>query len=402
MNTYILTYTPFPNNGGASANRIKGYAKSIISTGTSCIVVPYKHTETHDNPINLRAEGSYEGVPFVYSCNDTIRSKFRIIRYLQDKFDKILLIRFIKKHIKKNDIVILYLLEETTFVSKIIDSIHSVGAYAILELCEYPFLECIGGLGDKLREKYAKTVLSKVDGCICISRALYDYAKPLVNDKCITTIVPILVDFEKYNLPNNSETAEYEYVFHSGSLYERKDGVVGIIAAIGIANQELERPIHFVSTGILDRSPDRNKIIDVIDKYNLHDCVHFLGYVSTEVLQEKLSKAKLVIINKHVTTQNEYCFATKTGEYAASGKPIIMTDIGEAKRWFKHKESAFFVECENVIELSEAIIRLMQDDKLRNKISDGGKDVCIKKFSIQANSHMLLHMFQQIIELNEK
>ena len=51
-----------------------------------------------------------------------------------------------------------------------------------------------------------------------------------------------------------------------------------------------------------------------------------------------------MIINKRPNLQNRYCFATKLGEYLLTGKPVIISDVGEAKNYLKDGESAYIVD----------------------------------------------------------
>ena len=78
--------------------------------------------------------------------------------------------------------------------------------------------------------------------------------------------IPIMVDFEKYFLPDRSSEAQVPYIFHSGTLLEQKDGILGIVEAFGIASQKTPFPIKFISTGNKDQSPHKVAINKLIKK----------------------------------------------------------------------------------------------------------------------------------------
>ena len=65
MKVYIVTKEPFPN-GMAATNRIKCYAKAIISQGVSCEVLIFSRTEMVETIKNTEANGVYDNIPFKY------------------------------------------------------------------------------------------------------------------------------------------------------------------------------------------------------------------------------------------------------------------------------------------------------------------------------------------------
>lgn len=397
MKVYIVTREPFPN-GMAATNRIKCYAKALINIGVECTVLVFTQTEVYGKtPKNLVGKGTFEGISFQYIGGTPLRNKNVFIRQIDDRLDAYKLFFFLKKNLQKGDMVLAYLGYYSRFLNSIIDVVHKKGARFVRELCELPY-----GTSEEtaknviLRQKTLLKQFPKCDGFIAISDALYDVAKEYKSSQAKIVKVPILVDFQKYDLPDNSKNMEVPYIFHSGTLYEQKDGILGMIEAFGIASQRLPYPIRFILTGKKENSPHLFEINHLIEKYQLSDKVVFTGYLSDNELKDYLSKASLVIINKYKTQQNEYCFSTKLGEYLSAGKPVIITKVGEAMNWLTDGESAYLVEPENALLLAEKIVYAFGDDEKRYKIAENGRIVCKKSFDYHVYGSKLFDFFNSI------
>lgn len=397
MKVYIISKEPFPN-GMAATNRIICYAKAIISAGVKCEVLIYTRTESYGRKIkNTIGEGYFEGIPYRYMGKTPIRSKNIFIKQIDDKFDAYRLISFLNNKLQKGDIVLGYLGHYSFFINKVIDVIHKKGAKFVRELCELPYATKKESKRNiLLRKKVFLKQFPKCDGFIAISEALCNIANRYKSSKAKIIKIPILVDYKKYDLDDDSINTDIPYIFHSGTLYEQKDGILGMIEAFGIASKKSLSPIRFILTGKKEDSPHFIQLNYLINKYQLNDKIQFTGYLSEHDLRTFLSKASLVIINKYVTEQNKYCFSTKLAEYLAAGKPVIITNVGEAINWLKNNESAYIVEPENTSCLAEKIIQAFTNNNERNNIAKQGKIVCKDNFDYRIYGTKLLAFFQSI------
>ncbi len=160
--------------------------------------------------------------------------------------------------------------------------------------------------------------------------------------------------------------------------------------------KRLSTPICFVATGNLDSSPHKEAIISLIKEYQLADRFQLTGYISDNELKDYLSKATAVIINKKPTQQNIYCFSTKLGEYLAAGKPVIMTNVGEATNWLSNNKSAYIVEKENNEALTDAIVRVFSEPVEARGIGQEGKRVCQNSFDYRVWGKPMVSFFESL------
>lgn len=394
MKVYIITKASFPY-GLAASNRIKCLAKAFILGGAECEVLVFGRNTTSQE--NVKAKGVYEGVPFEYIGGSTKRVKGNITGRLQAFYLQVCLLLRLLGTLNAGDYICSYINKNNFFRRVLIALTHWKGAYFISELCELPY-----GTGKetpsaiKGRNYEYQHLFPRYDGIIAISDALVKLAKQYCSPKCVVEKVPILVDYEKYDLEDHSKEAEYPYIFHSGTLFEQKDGILGMIEAFGKATKRLSIPLHFISTGQKEKSPHYDDIEKLIEKYQIQDRIHFVSYLSNEELREALSKASLVIINKYPTQQNVYCFSTKLGEYMAAGKPIIITKVGEAMNWLSSGKDCLMVEPNNKEQLVESIKYVFEHPEIAKDLGREAKLTCRNSFVYSAYSSVLNRMLDTI------
>ena len=68
----------------------------------------------------------------------------------------------------------------------------------------------------------------------------------------------------------------------------------------------------------------------------------------------------------------ENCFSITILEAMLSKVPCIITKAGMTEKFFAHKKDAYLVEKKNPKALSNAIVKLLGDLKLRNNLSENG------------------------------
>lgn len=396
MKVYVITGEPFPN-GMAATSRIKCYAKALLSQNVECEVLVVRKTESFNNPRNTKGDGIYEGVPYKYIMGSPVPSENILIRQIESRTYKFKTQLYLEKILNEDDVILDFLGPQTKFVEKLIRITHKKGASYCRDLCELP-----AGTGAETNEaiKRRKYILEKIfpklDGVIAISETLFELANQYVSKKCVVIKMPILVDFIRYELKDNSNETDIPYIFHAGSLSEQKDGFLGMITAFGIAIQKSGLNIRFVSTGNLEKATNADEISKIIEQYNIKDKIQFKGFISETDLKQYLSSASLVIINKHITQQNKYCFSTKIGEYLAAGKPIIITRYGEAMNWLKDGETAYIVEPNDEQQLANAIIRAFENNEERKHIGIKGKELCKIAFDYHNAGKPMLKMINQM------
>lgn len=388
MKVYIITCESFPN-GMAATSRIKCYASGLINSGIACKVIIAKRTEVYGKPPkNIVGQGTEDGIDFEYIGGSPLRASNIVVRKLSDYIDFIRTYRKILKEVNEGDVVLTYM-REHPFCKYIIRAAHKVHAKVVRDLCEYPF-----GTGDeterikKKRERYLMDVFPKYDGYIAISQSLYELANKYKSGSGKIVKIPIMIrngqsskNSHEGDIPRTFIPAGIPYIFHSGTLYEQKDGILGAVEAFAIAKKKIKEPLKYVLTGNIESSPVREELKSIIQKYSVRDDVVFVGYLTMKELESLQQNCMMMIINKNDNQQNRYCFATKLGEYLLTGKPVVTTTVGEVKFYLKDGENAYLISPGDTEALAERVEYIFTHSQESQSVGANGKKIAQENFS---------------------
>ncbi len=377
MKLYIITNEPFPN-GMAATKRIACYAKSLVMQGDKCEIILFHRTEVYGKkPNNTLGNGQCEGYTFRYIGGTPLRGSNVFYRRYCDYIDKVNTLRYLSRHLTQEDVVMLYMREETSLTQRILRLAKKRGVAVIRELCEYPF-----GTQEEQpqtaakREAYMRDVFTQFDGAVCISEPLLAYAKEHhPNGRFIK--VPILVEQQ---VAADKYEHERPYIFHGGTMFERKDAIVSTMKAYGMAFQRINGQLDFILAG--PPSPHQKELDRIIREYGMEGHVTFLPLLPPHEVAKYQNGAYLTILSKNDNPQNRFGFSTKLGEIMMSETPVITTTVGEANCWLKDGESAYIVEPHRPELIADKIVDVFRHPEESRKIALRAKEIAVEFFSL--------------------
>lgn len=381
-------------NGKASSARVREYSKGFIKNGVETIVLmPQPRIPYNQKKINPDNGIDSNGVKFRNMSGKSQRSKYLPIRLLLDVYGKTMTLLWLLFNLKKDDCVILY--EGSNRWFKKVISVCKIRKVKIgMELNELPFgvttetKETI-----KNREYMLKNIFHKFDFFLCISQPLCDLAKAHSPNATVIK-VPIISEGDLEGEDFSGEKPQY--IFHSGTLYEQKDGVCGMLRAFGIASSNNScKDIKYFLTGNLKNSPHSNELKQIIKEYNIEDKVHFLGYLDLPTLRKYQKNALMTIINKYNTQQNQYCFSTKLSEYLSFSIPVITTTVGEANFYLKDGVNAYIVEPHKPELIAEKIIHIANNIQEAKEIGKEGYKLTLKEFNCIYQTEKVIRILKE-------
>ncbi len=150
-------------------------------------------------------------------------------------------------------------------------------------------------------------------------------------------------------------------VIYFGSFI-RNHGVPTIIEAANLLKHRND--IHFDLYG---DGPERPVAEEMAAKMELEN-VHFHGWISKELLPEKIACSHVSLGVFGETKQSRITIQNKIWESMAMGQAVISGDAESIRDTLIQKEEIFLVERLNPEQLAEAIILLELDESLREKL----------------------------------
>ena len=387
---HIVYKGHFPQ-GMASTVRCQNYIKAFKSVGYDVeVIIPIPMLKYDETNYKITKSGYYEGCTYTYMTGSNRRSKYHILRPFVDIYGFFITLCYILFRIPKGDIVYAWVGGWLWFL--LVGLVSRVkGCRLYMELNEIPY-----GNGDTNKEfKFRKFLLFHLayplyNGFFVISEELGKEVGRYKSDSANILKVPIIVDSIIAN--KVYEDIQGPYLFHSGTLSEKKDGLSGMLEAFAIAKKAFPK-LKYYMTGNLESSPCKDLYKQNIDKYEFGDDLVFLGYLSDEEMHRYQQHASLMIINKYPTIQNKYCFSTKLGEYLSFSKPVIITNVGEATNFIKDGINGFIVEPGYPELIAEKIIEILSNTSESNVIGKNAFLLASTEFSYEYQGHRMREFF---------
>lgn len=220
-----------------------------------------------------------------------------------------------------------------------------------------------------------KMIFKKADRVQVISRYLEEFARKQ-GVKCPVEIVPNGVDFNKFQKTDLEELGlklkeklgieKEEKVVLTVSRLTKKNGVDVLIEAINKLKLKSYK-IHKIKLLIAGEGEERKELERLVKKLNLEREVVFAGEIK---LEEIIGYYKIADV---------FCRPSRTEgfgnvfiEAMAASLPVVATNIGGIKDFLRDGENGLFSEVDNPDDLAEKIKILLEDDKLRKKITEEG------------------------------
>lgn len=392
--------------GMAMTYRLHCYAKGLIESGVHFYVVTPRSKRNNNGKLFLY-KNNFEGVGYTILLNKS-SFKIKFIKYLLKEINPFLLVLYCIINIRKYDVF--WLIKFGVIANIIILPIlHLFGKKVVFEVNENPYstdgskLTRINWVNKLLRGLTFKIIFPQVDGFIVISENLKLLLSSFITKKTIILKVPILINVErnvdrvsKFTLPTKNQ-----FIFHAGTLSEKKDGIINVFKAYANACKSLGNnfKLDFVLTNKVTLPDTWNRVSKIIKENELEKRILITGYLSNSELDYVMENATLTIINKPYNNQNKYNFPTKIGDYMKCGLPIIVgaKDV-ELLHYLNNNENAIITEPNDIINISKNIVNLITNDSLRKKLSINGIETAQKHFSYKSHGLRLSLFFKQIID----
>ncbi len=363
----------------AAGERVLNYGKALSDAGAEVqIMMPFSFLAKEN--IIFEKVGVLDGISYRYSCflsyhpmkapNRLIAlSKyffcryFSVVKYIVDLF------RF------KSDAILVYNASNITFA---LIKLFNPRSVLIQEMCEIPFHFEENGYRRKLKRWMRMKILAKfTDLYLVISENLEQYISS-INMSYNQIRIPILYDFRDVPQYETNVAKQSFRIVHTGSLTEKKDGILSLLKAISILIAQGEK-VELHMTGFKESSPDRIAMEKIISENNLKDCIHFHGYLDKKALCQLQSSADLAVIYKIKNEQNHYNFPSKLAEYMALGVPVLLTPVGELGR-FSDGEFVFVADEISVESVSRKIQTVIHNDSLRFNVAERARSYAEQNF----------------------
>jgi glycosyltransferase involved in cell wall biosynthesis len=386
VNIAIISIYSFPF-GLAPTNRILAYSKGMIENGaTVTIYLPFP-TDRLDESSLLNNCGKFDGINYIYTSgryksNNKISRALAILTGYRKLIGYLTSFKKIYKDSIKQSFNCLIISSDyipTLFIFRLL-------AKCIKTRCVFIFDEYPTPIRHQLKDRIPiwkeflyRKVLSKINGYISISDTLKEfYCKLSTKKTFVLSSITDISRFEYYSM-NNTKTTENSYLCYMGNMELTKDDVDNIIKAYScIVAKYPNIKLHLYGR------PNHKTIkilTSLIKELNLEDKVFMLGSASYEEVPRILCAALILVSSQPNTVRASGGFPTKLGEYLASGRPALLTDVGENSKYVKDNIHMFFVEPNNPIAYANRLEFILNNYEAALQVAAQGKSFLLNNYS---------------------
>ena len=391
LNIKIITTAPFPI-GMAGSNRIMTYAKGLLENNCNVSVICMKTTERSNKVYNTSASGIIDGIFYKYSGGKTIISSSLFKRRIDD-FNGLLrtcIDLFKENKINKTDAIIFY-----SFSSRVLPIYFITRLKSILFLIEESELPSVytKRMFFLWRFLFNRFYYHFFDGLLLMTKRLIKY---FVEEKGMKTPylhVPMTVDFSRFDL-DKKETIS-EYIAYCGVLNNSKDGVDLLIEAFSMLAKDFPG-INLYLIGDAASDEEYELYIKKVKQNNLAKRVIFTGRISKEDMPELLLNASILVLARPKSIQAEGGFPTKLGEYLATGKPVIVTKVGEIPDYLTDGVNAFMAEPGSIDSLYCKMKTILLDYTHALVIGENGKKTAMEYFNYKTQTKNIVSFIDSL------
>ena len=175
-----------------------------------------------------------------------------------------------------------------------------------------------------------------------------------------------------------------------GHLEDRKGQKIFLQAASKILNRSSQ--VKFLIVG---KDPDREglyqtELESLSEKLNIKDNVIFTGYKDN--VSETMS-----IIDIFVCPFKDEAFGRVVIEAMALGKPVVAYNHSALQELIKNGEYGILVTPEDERELTEAILKLLDDPDLRKKLGEAARKSAQERFDLKFTIDRIQQLYEEIL-----
>lgn len=401
MKIALFSQYSFPF-GGAASNRILAYCKALTLNSTYVkVYIPFQTDYQFDD--FLPDDGNYNGINYQYTFK-RYRSKYKSIRGLMRllQLDKLLAcITFIKSFIRDNkkikyDTLIfstdtfLYLL-----IGMVLKKIFKTKVIFIFDEYPIPIRHELKDRIPKWKERAYAFILRDYTAYISISNTLRKYFQDISHKPCF--IMPVIVDHSKFEFElesSNDQSGSLDYLCYMGNFELAKDNVDLIVKAFSLVHQEYPTLKLFLYGD--PKHLDREKVIYLINKLELKNFVILKGFIKSTEVPKILFGARVLVSSQPDTKRAKGGFPTKLAEYMMTGKPTLLTDVGENSIYVNKDEHCFMVPPNDPVIYAEKLKWILNNYEKALSISKNGKKFIIDNYSSLKIGQKLVDFFEDL------
>lgn len=387
-----LGETAFPY-GMASIQKLIMISQALLSAGAKVTVISRKGVYNPDEPLDFPIKGEYEGIKYIFTSGTIYKSKSFFLRNIQ-KLSGIVNEFFYLRKLKKENNLGVGIISCHHFGQTFLYRIYGwvLGFPVVLNYVEWASaMQHRKGWKVQINDYlFDNWLVKKMNGAFPISEVLVDNFKKIAPSKPQFK-VPILCNFEEFNIPRVK--TEHPYFLYCGALSYR-EVVDFILEAFDQLPSEPRMDLYLILGA--GEEEDLVKLQSSIQKLKGKERVKIFRNIPREDIPKHFKGASALLIPLRDTLQDAARFPHKIGEYVATGNPMITTNFGEVKYYFKDGKNAFIAEKYDTTAFAEKMKMVIDNPEFAKEVGKKGRALGLEKFTYEMYGEPILEFLKKL------
>jgi len=244
----------------------------------------------------------------------------------------------------------------------------------------------------KMSGYFLKNLTWFADGVIVVSTHLENKIRSSFPDMPIF-FLPVTYNTHLFEAVNNTKgVKERPTVFYGGSFND-KDGLPYLLEALSQV-KAAGKNFAFVLSG--KGAPHEMELFwATVNRFNLTDNVDYRGFLSRENYIKVLTEeTDILCVTRINSTFANAGFPFKLGEYLATGKPVIVSKVGDIQNYLSH-DQAYLIEPGQTRSIADALLTIFNNKEEARRKGLNGKEAALSHFGHDNYAIPLLKFFEQ-------
>lgn len=236
---------------------------------------------------------------------------------------------------------------------------------------------------------YYMRLWKKLEGIFVISSNLKCYfVERGVNPERVH-IINMIVDSARFCGIERKSNGE-KFIAYCGNVFnDSKDGLGDLFGAFAKYHEAFtDRKLYII--GPIAFQALKEEYDNRLQKAGLAGQVVFTGSVSPSAILQYFVDAEMLILARPDNIQAKYGFPTKLGEYLLSGRPVVVTDVGNISDFLSDGQTAFVARPGDIDNIAQKMADVSSDPSLATTIGQAGKAVALSQFNSKIETEKLL------------
>jgi glycosyltransferase involved in cell wall biosynthesis len=220
-----------------------------------------------------------------------------------------------------------------------------------------------------------------------------DYFQNRIRKKAKLMKFPMIVDPKRFEI--SVSMIKDEYIAYCGDMRNNKDGIPILVEAFKLVSDKY--------TGIKLYLIGETRGIAEVEEFKrqalylgISEKIVFTGKVSRDDMPQYLCNATVLVLSRPRNKQAEGGFPTKLGEYLSTGRPTVVTKVGEIEDYLTDEVNAFLAVPDSAEAFASRIMYVLSNRDLAEKVGLNGKRLAYTTFNYKIQAENLADFIRNL------